>query len=489
MGKTKYFGTDGIRGKVGKPPLVPDFILKLGYAAGKVLSDATKTQPTFAVGRDTRHSGQMLQNALVSGLLASGASVIDLGVIPTPGVAFLTRELNANAGVVISASHNPFSENGIKFFDFEGMKLPEEIEVLIEELLQNMELIKELQKNDFGSCIDGREMRNLYLNDLVNEHQNLNFDDLTIVLDCANGAASEYAPSVFARLGASVITINASPTGKNINYKAGSEYVRSWPHDLALLIKQYNAHFAVVFDGDADRVIFLDEKGNLIDGDHMLAVLATDLKTKHRLLGNTVVSTTMANSALKGFFSEKDINYIETPVGDKYVMKELVDLMAGNEDVDQLGLGGEQSGHIILMDNRHRTGDGIRSALYVIKAYLSSHSESLSHLAKDINKYPQLIASCFVEDKVPLQQIESYAALVNSIKEKLLGLVRFNARYSGTEPKCRLMLESDHRHNISELSSFAWELCEFIQQQTHTHRANSIEVLNVANGGLISKET
>lgn len=487
MGKTRYFGTDGVRGKVGKFPLVPDFMLKMGFAAGKVFSVHSKTHPTFVVGRDTRQSGQMLQKALTAGMLASGATVIDLGIITTPGVAFMARKLNADAGVVISASHNPVDENGVKFFNPGGMKLNEDVESAIEAQIDTEMDLSDMHSADFGRSIDGTDMRELYVDDLVDEQNGLRLDSLSLVLDCANGAASWYAPEVFSRLGASVIVINASPTGININNMAGSEHVRSYPQNLSALIRQYNANFGIVFDGDADRVIFVDERGSLIDGDHMLAILADYLKTHHKLLANTVVSTNMANGALIHYFKERQIDFIETQVGDKYVMENLLALKNKSVDKNELGLGGEQSGHIILMDEIHKTGDGIRSALFIIKAFLASSQNSLANLAESINKYPQIVASCFVASKPDLENLGGLNNLLQSIKQELPGIVRLNARYSGTEPKFRLMLEADNRHSINELAVKAWMVCDFIQNATHTPQESQIEVLNVTSGGLLAR--
>lgn len=487
MAKTKYFGTDGVRGRVGQESLEPDFVLRLGFAAGKILTSASKAHPTFVVGRDTRQSGQMLQSALTAGMLASGATVIDLGVIPTPGVAFMTRKLNADAGVVISASHNPVDENGIKFFNPAGMKLREEVEQAIEAVIDGDMNLAGMHAADFGRSIDGTDMRELYLDDLVAEHNGLRLDDLTLVLDCANGAASWYAPEAFARLGAKVVTIQSSPTGTNINNMAGSEHVRSHPTDLAALIRQYDANFGIVFDGDADRVIFVDDQGDLVDGDHMLAILANYLRKHDRLLADTVVSTHMANGALVDYFGQRNIKFIETPVGDKYVMEKLVQLQAQIAEPGKLGLGGEQSGHIILMDDVHRTGDGIRSALYVIQAYLESGERSLSAMAVSINKYPQLVASCYVASKPNLEEIEPLSELLAEIKQDLPGLVRMNTRYSGTEPKFRLMLEADTRHSMRELADKAWAVCELLQRVTQTPVGASVEVLNVTSGGLLGK--
>lgn len=486
--KRKYFGTDGVRGHVGQSPMVPEFVTRLGYAAGVVLSQST-AHPTFVIGRDTRGSGQMLQSALTAGLLAGGATVINLDVITTPGVAFMVGKVNADAGAVISASHNPVNENGIKFFNAEGRKLNETVELAIEALLDQPMDLSAAEAKSFGRLIDGTEMRELYVADLVDEHPDLDLSGLKLALDCANGAASWYAPEVFARLGADVVVMNASPTGTNINEQAGSEHVRREPQNLYDLIRAHRANFGIVFDGDADRVIFVDESGNLVDGDHMLAILADDLKAQARLLGNTVVSTTMRNGALVNYFAERDIHFTETPVGDKYVMAELQALMADEPEAGKIGLGGEQSGHIILMDPNHATGDGIRSAIYLIRAFLATGAATLAELAESINKYPQVIASARVAEKLDLDTLPEVQARQAKIETELAGLTRLNLRYSGTEPKVRLMLEADTRHTESELARQAFALCEAVQKATGTPEGSFLEVLNVTRGGLVKRES
>lgn len=483
----KYFGTDGVRGHVGQHPLVPEFITRLGYAAGMVLSRQA-LHPTFVIGRDTRQSGEMLQSALTTGLLASGATVIDLGVITTPGVAFMVRKMRAEAGVVISASHNPVIENGIKFFDENAMKLNDAVELEIETLLDDDIDLSSTQAGQFGRRIDGKDMRELYADHLVDEHQDLTLRGLKLVLDCSNGAASWYAPEVFSRLGAEVVAIHASPTGANINVLCGSEHVRQYPEDLFALIQKYGAHFGVVFDGDADRVIFVDEAGHLVDGDHMLAILGDYLRAKGRLLNDTVVSTTMRNGALVNYFAERGINFVETPVGDKYIMGELDALHSHNDRAGQIGLGGEQSGHIILMDEAHTTGDGIRSAIYLMRAFLASGRQTLAELAESIHKYPQVIASANVAEKTDLEELEQVVALREGLKDALPGLTRDNLRYSGTELKVRLMLEADYRHTEAELAEQAFALCEAVQAATHTPPGSRLEVLNVTRGGLIPRQ-
>ncbi|MFW5713036.1 MAG: phosphoglucosamine mutase [Brevefilum sp.] len=482
----RYFGTDGVRGTVGQFPMVPEFVTRLGYAAGQVLSK-TDFSPTFVIGRDTRESGEMLQSALTAGLLASGAIVVDLGEIPTPGVAFMVRQMKAEAGVVISASHNPVHENGIKFFSSSGLKLPEAVELEIESLLDQAMDLGKSSGMTFGRRVDGRDLREQYVDHLVDEHQGFSMQGLKLALDCANGAASWYAPQVFSRLGAEVVVINASPTGKNINAAAGSEHVRREPEDLTAVIKHFEANFGIVFDGDADRVIFVDETGNLVDGDHMLAILGDFLKDRGNLLADTVVSTTMRNGALVNFFAERNIDFIETRVGDKYVVTELQELITQSHPEAQIGLGGEQSGHIILMDSEHATGDGLRSAIFLIRAFLASEKNSLAQLADSIHKYPQVIASAYVAEKTDLAQLDRVEQLKQKIQKELPGLTRLNLRYSGTEPKVRLMLEADNRHTVEELADRAFTLCEAVQAETGTPEGGFLEVLNVTQGGLIPR--
>ena len=330
-------------------------------------------------------------------------------------------------------------------------------------------------------------MRELYADNLVDEHKGFSLQGIKLVLDCANGAASWYAPEVFSRLGAEVFVIHASPTGSNINEMAGSEHVRRDPSDLTALIRKFDANFGVVFDGDADRVIFVDENGNLVDGDHMLAILADYFKSQGRLLSNTVVSTTMRNGALVNYFAERDIHFIETPVGDKYVMAELQALLAKEHQPDQVGLGGEQSGHIIIMDANHATGDGIRSGIYLIRAFLDSGAETLAELADSIHKFPQVIASARVGEKIDLETLDRVQTMKTAIENDLAGLTRLNLRYSGTEPKVRLMMEADTRHTESELAERAFALCEAVQEATKTPNGSFLEVLNVTRGGLVPR--
>ncbi len=485
----RLFGTDGVRGTVGEWPLIPEFALALGRAAGATLAADSK-QPTVVVGRDTRQSGPMLQSALVAGLLASGVDVLDLGVITTPGVSWLTHRLGARAGAVISASHNPVQQNGIKFFGPEGMKLPEAAEEEIERIADprpedTLPNIVRPQARP-GRTLDGRGMHELYLEGLLAEHHEVRLDRLTLVVDCANGAASEYAPGLFARAGANVVAIHASPTGLNINVEAGSENVRQWPGKMKDLIQSYHADLAVAFDGDADRVIFVDQNGGVVDGDHMLGMLARYFDGRNQLLARSVVTTTMRNAGLKKFVEAASLRMYETPVGDKYVTEKLIEIRRTSPPAGAIGLGGEQSGHVILLDDDHVTGDGMRTALFVMRAFLESGAASMAEFAAGIGKTPQVIASADVGrgprlDKFALAEIEQQTLAGNP------GLTRINLRYSGTEPKFRAMLESDGQQSEEALAGIALKICRRAQIAAGLERGE-VEIQDCSRGGLLSPE-
>jgi len=426
----------------------------------------------------------MLQDSLTAGLLACGVAVIDAGVITTPGVAFLVRRLGADAGIVISASHNPVGENGIKFFDAKGFKLSDTLEGEIEALAAEPLSPRMNLPRRLGHCVDGSGLRELYIADLVGEHADLHLERLTVVMDCANGAASDLAPECFARLGARVIAIHASPTGLNINDGAGSEHARRHPEALGGLVRQCNADFGLAFDGDADRVVFVDREANIFDGDHILGILAQYLDRRQQLLGQTVVGTTMRNSGFLRFVESAGFRFIETRVGDKYVTEQLVDLTRRYLTPRAFALGGEQAGHIVLLDDQHTTGDGIRTALYVVSAFLDSGMTSFTAFASRIKKTPQVIASAAVNGKPPLDEIGELNILKRTVRSNLLGLQRMELRYSGTESLFRAMLEADERHSEEELADVAWAICRAVQRASNAGDGH-IEILNCTRGGLL----
>lgn len=489
MQTIKYFGTDGIRGIYGQHPMTEAFMTRLGFAVGTVLghdADAINEQPILVIGRDTRQSGPALQEALTRGLTATGAIVWDLGILPTPGVAFLTQAQNATAGVVISASHNPASQNGIKFFSREGTKLSLEQELEIEAIL-DATLLEDVPLMDESKIFDRMDLQADYLRDLLASQRGLDLSGKRILVDCSNGAAYRLAPRVLEVLGADVLPIHIDSGGGLINQNAGSERARSKPADLAAIMKEKKADLAVAFDGDADRVIFIDELGRLIDGDHVLAILADYLHSKELLLDDTLVTTVMANGALKTYAQSRGFQLKSTPVGDKYVTEALQQIQHDTGDFDKFGLGGEQSGHIILLDKTHQTGDGLRTMLFVLRVMAESGANRLATLADRIQKYPQLVASCDVAQKILLTELKALSARFDTLREDLPGLVEYNSRYSGTENKYRLMLETDTRHTAEELGRIAWEICELVQAETGTPAGSKIEVLNVTDGGLIAR--
>lgn len=483
---TQFFGTDGVRGLVGEWPMTPEFALRLGQAAGHVLN-ANDRNVTVVVGRDTRLSGPLLHNALTAGLLASGVDVVDAQVIPTAGVAWLVRRMGAQAGVVISASHNPVDQNGVKFFSSSGQKLPNAVEEEIERLL-----LDELDGKPapfpvsarLGRLINGLDLQELYLQALLKEHPDHFLEKISLVIDCANGAASHLAPLLFARAGARVVSLNASPTGLNINTRAGSEHVRRQPAELGEFIRQNQADFGLAFDGDADRVVFVDQDGNLIDGDHMLGFLGRYLLGKDQLLANAVVTTNMRNTGLKRYLEGLGLQMYETPVGDKYVVEKLLELRAHQPATGKFGLGGEQAGHIILIDDLYTTGCGLRTALYVMRAYLESGITSMTQFAEGVGKTPQIIASAKI-GRGPRLDKTHLAALEQDALQNNQGLARISLRYSGTEPLFRAMLESFGDPSEQELARLAVSICRPIQALAGLGDA-PIDILNVTRGGVMS---
>lgn len=484
---TRLFGTDGIRGNVGEWPLIPEFFLTLGKAVGFVLSTNHKPA-TMVVGRDTRRSGQMLQAALTAGLLSGGVKVIDLGEIPTSGIAWVTRHLHFDAGAVISASHNPIEQNGIKFINREGLKFPEALEDEVEKVCNTQTSLSNMGKNwnNLGDLRDGKALHELYKASLLSEHLPRFLEGLKVLVDCANGAASEFAPEVLSKAGAQVVAIHSSTTGDNINKACGSEFARRYPAKIHQLINEFEVDFGISFDGDADRVVFVDESGNLIDGDHMLGFLARYLHQSGRLVSNVVVTTQMRNTGLKNYLESLGIQMIETPVGDKYVVEKIQELRKSAIMTSQgLGLGGEQAGHIDLVNDDFTTGDGIRTALFVLQAYLDSGASSLSEFAAGVGKTPQIIASAFVGSGARMDK-RSLADLETEIMNNNPGLIRLNLRYSGTEPLFRTMIESDGSINEDGLAKIAYQVSRLVQNHAQVGD-EFIDILNCTRGGILDQ--
>ena len=422
----KYFGTDGVRG-VANSELTPELAFKIGRFGGYVLTK-DKERPKVIIGRDTRISGHMLEGALVAGLLSIGAEVMRLGVISTPGVAFLTKALGAEAGVMISASHNPVEDNGIKYFGPDGFKLSDEQELEIERLMDEEEdtLPRPVGKNlgQVNDYFEGGQKYLQFLKQTVDE----DFTGIHVALDCAHGATSSLATHLFADLDADVSTMGTSPNGLNINDGVGSTH----PEALAAFLKEKNADIGLAFDGDGDRLIAVDENGDIVDGDQIMYICAKFLNSEGRLKKNTVVSTVMSNLGFYKGLEEHAINSIPTAVGDRYVVEE----MKRND----YNLGGEQSGHIIFLDY-NTTGDGLLTGLQLVNI-MKLTGKKLSELANEMTKYPQLLINVKVTDKYRVTENEKVSEIISAVEEEMNGNGRILVRPSGTEPLVRVMAEA-----------------------------------------------
>jgi phosphoglucosamine mutase len=430
----KYFGTDGIRGTVGQHPITADFMLKLGYAAGKVLTHNTKVKKRVLIGKDTRVSGYMFESALEAGLIAAGVNVDMLGPMPTPAIAYLTRAFRASAGIVISASHNPVADNGIKFFSADGFKLDDDIELGIEALID-----QPLITND--SFTLGKARR---ISDATGRYvefckgslpSQFNLAGFKIVLDCANGATYNAAPKVFKELGAHTITMATEPNGFNINDKCGSTYMEG----LCARVVEENADFGIALDGDGDRVLFSDANGEIVDGDELIYIIA-----QHRLQSgqgcNGVAGTLMSNLGLELALKDLNIPFLRTKVGDRYVVEAL--------KANDWNLGGEASGHVLCSD-LNTTGDGIVAALQVIRA-VSDSGKPLADLKLGMSKFPQTMINVRLAKKVDITENNAINAAVAEAEQKLAGRGRVLLRPSGTEPLIRVMAEGDDQALVEQ---------------------------------------
>ncbi|MEJ9210368.1 phosphoglucosamine mutase [Bacillus smithii] len=422
----KYFGTDGVRG-VANSELTPELAFKLGRFGGYVLTKNAK-RPKVLIGRDTRISGHMLEGALVAGLLSIGAEVMRLGVISTPGVAFLTKVMGAQAGVMISASHNPVADNGIKFFGPDGFKLSDEEELEIEKLLDaNEDNLPRPTGKELGQVTDyfeGVQKYIQYLKQTVDE----DFEGIHIALDCAHGATSSLATHLFADLEADLSTMGASPNGLNINDGVGSTH----PEALAQFVKEKGADVGLAFDGDGDRLIAVDENGQIVDGDQIMYICAKYLQQEGRLKQSTVVSTVMSNLGFHKGLEELGIKSVQTAVGDRYVVEEM--------KKNNYNLGGEQSGHIIFLDY-NTTGDGLLTGLQLVNI-MKLTKKPLSELAAEMKKFPQKLVNVRVTDKHKVLENEKVKKAIQEAEEEMKGNGRILVRPSGTEPLVRVMAEA-----------------------------------------------
>jgi len=431
----KLFGTDGVRGKAGKVVTAPA-AMQLAMATGIYFRPYSNTNKIL-VGKDTRRSGYMIENAIVSGLTAVGYNVIQVGPLPTPAIAFLTENMRCDAGIMISASHNPYYDNGIKFFDSMGNKLNKNIESKIEEIYNDIDLINSSQATDkdIGKSKRIDDVIGRYIVHIKNSFpKHLMLSDIRVVVDCANGAGYKVAPTILEELGADVIVLGNEPNGFNINEACGAMY----PEVLANAVRKYRADIGIALDGDADRVVIVDERGEVVNGDKLMAVLALYLKRRGVLKNNGMVATVMSNLALDDFLAKHGIKVERSAVGDKNVV-ELMQKRGYN-------FGGEESGHIIFSDFA-KTGDGILSALQAL-AYLVEENKRASELFNPFELYPQKKLNLNVDRKIPLEELKGYKELLNDIEK---AGVRHLFRYSGTENKLRLLLEGENERVLDEL--------------------------------------
>ena len=433
----KYFGTDGVRG-IANEGLTPELAFKLGRFGGYTLLEKGEEHPRVLVGRDTRISGEMLESALVAGLLSIGAEVMRLGVISTPGVAYLTKEMEANAGVMISASHNPVEDNGIKFFGPDGFKLTDEQENEIEALLDSDEdTLPRPTGVSVGTISDYFEGGQKYLSYLKSTIDT-DFEGLKIGLDGAHGSTYHLGPYLFGDLEADTATVGSNPDGTNINAEVGSTH----PEKLQALVKEEECDFGLAFDGDGDRIIAVDENGEIVDGDKIMFILAQSLKEKGQLKDNTVVSTVMSNL---GFYKAIEANGMKsdkTKVGDRYVVAEM---RQGG-----YSLGGEQTGHIVMMDY-NTTGDGLLTGIH-LAAIIKESGKKLSELAAQVETFPQELVNVRVNDKHNVTNNEAVKEIMNDVEDRMAGNGRILVRASGTEPLVRVMVEAETEELAAQYS-------------------------------------
>ena len=434
----KLFGTDGMRGEAGQFPLDAETIKIVGWSlANQFLEKNSGKTPKFIIGRDTRESGEWIENAFCAGAISAGAEVVSAGIVTTPGVAFLTRDQNAAAGAVISASHNPFQDNGIKIFSPTGKKVDEQTERKIEADIETRRRTgaQNNEQRTTNNEQQASELQNRYLNYLASEFPELNLSGIKIVVDCANGAASKLAPRLFEKFGAEVVAIFNQPNGRNINADCGSLHLEK----LQAKAVVEKADFGVAYDGDADRALFVDERGNLVDGDATLWAMARHLKKRGELAKNTVVATVMSNLGLEIALKEHGITLLRTAVGDKYVLEELLKTGAS--------VGGEQSGHIIF-PNKSLVGDGMLTTLALLEA-MQENRAVLSELTNGFVQYPQILVNVRVREKVPFEDVPEIRAAAEEIERELGKKGRLLLRYSGTEALARVMIEGEKQEEIT----------------------------------------
>jgi phosphoglucosamine mutase len=445
----KLFGTDGVRGVANVHPMTTELAMQLGRAAAYIFKNSHKRH-RIVIGKDTRLSGYMIESALVAGICSMGVDVLQVGPLPTPGIAYITSSMRADAGVVISASHNPFQDNGIKFFFKDGFKLPDEMELKIEDLLDSgrIDSLRPIA-TEVGKAFRIDDAAGRYVVFLKSTFpKDLDLSGIKIVLDCANGAAYKVAPAVLEELGAEVIAIGVKPNGTNINAGCGSLH----PEVMCELVKEHQANLGIALDGDADRVIFCDEFGKVVDGDQVMAICAIEMLKQKRLKKNTLVATVMSNMGLDIAMRKAGGKVIKTDVGDRYVVEEM---RRGGYN-----LGGEQSGHMIFLDH-NTTGDGLLSALQVL-SIIRRTGRSLSDLADVMIPLPQVLVNVRVRERKDIMSFPDIASLVKRLEERVGENGRLLLRYSGTEPLLRIMLEGQDKY---EITAWAKELAEAVEKK------------------------
>ena len=447
---TALFGTDGIRGEAGKFPLDSPTAEIIGSSLASYLSQESGHVPSIVIGRDTRESGSWLERALIAGASGAGANCFSAGVITTPGIAYLTRVLDAQAGVVISASHNPYHDNGIKIFAPSGQKIADSVERLIEDDIREgrVHSRQEPQPHQTQPADSAEDLQHRYLQFLSHEiGAGLNLNGLSVVVDCANGASYKLAPALFGSLGANVIAINAAPDGRNINLNCGSLHIES----LQARVIAEHADLGIAFDGDADRSLFVDEQGTFVDGDAALWVLANHLIKHDGLAAGVVIATVMSNIGLEIALRSLNVELARTDVGDKYVLEELLRRKGS--------LGGEQSGHIIL-PALSLAGDGMITALCLLRA-MAEAQRPLSELTAGFQRYPQVLLNVRVKEKVAFDELPTVNRVVREVEERLSNKGRLLLRYSGTEPLARVMIEGE---NQTVIETYASQIADQIKQ-------------------------
>jgi phosphoglucosamine mutase len=435
----KLFGTDGVRGVANVYPMTAEVALQLGRALAYVIKYGPGRH-RIVVGKDTRISGYLLEYATVAGICSMGVDALLLGPFPTPGIAYITSSMRADAGIVISASHNPYQDNGIKFFSGNGFKLPDELEARIEALMSQPELDGACPTaTEVGQAFRIDDARGRYISFLKSTFpKELELDGLKIVLDCAHGATYRVAPDIFTELGAEVIPMGVRPNGRNINRQCGATH----PDGMAVLVKRYGADLGIAFDGDGDRVIMVDHRGEIVDGDHILGICGLDMLQRERLRRKTIVGTVMSNLGLELALKSKGIRLIRTPVGDRYVVEAM---LKGGYD-----LGGEQSGHVLFL-NHTTTGDGILTALRLL-AVMLRQDKPLAELASFVKKCPQILINIMVKEKKDLKTLPRARQALQEAEKRLGSQGRLLVRYSGTEPKLRIMTEGEDETLIQQVA-------------------------------------